>query len=126
LDDGGVAKSKTTYPHEQWTTTRHKYIRVCRFLGVDLKLCDDLFEFAIPAVTEQRLLTEAVLDDDGKEVEPATYETVEVTPATTVTKYRPWAVDKTAFTFHLIAGYQAQQKQIAALEARLSALEGNA
>jgi hypothetical protein len=37
--------------------------------------------------------------------------------------YRPWAVDKTAFTFHLIAGYQAQQKQIAALEARLTALE---
>jgi len=41
----------------------------------------------------------------------------------TVTKYRPWAVDKTAFTFHLIAGYQAQQAQIAALESRLAALE---
>jgi hypothetical protein len=30
----------------------------------------------------------------------------------TVTKYRPWAVDKTAFTFHLIAGFQYQQQQI--------------
>lgn len=36
---------------------------------------------------------------------------------------RPWAVDKTAFTFHLIAGYQAQKARIEALEARIAALE---
>lgn len=42
-----------------------------------------------------------------------------------VTKYRPWAVDKTAWTFHLIAGFQAQQKLIAQLEARIAALEAS-
>lgn len=36
---------------------------------------------------------------------------------------RLWAVDKTAFTFHLIAGYQAQKARIEALEARIAALE---
>lgn len=36
-------------------------------------------------------------------------------------KYVPWGVDKTAFTFHLIAGWQEHTKQIAALEARLTA-----
>lgn len=41
----------------------------------------------------------------------------------TVKKYRPWGVDKTAFTFHLIAGFQYQQAQIKALETRLAALE---
>jgi hypothetical protein len=46
------------------------------------------------------------------------------------TKYNPWGVDKTAFTFHLVAGWQAHEKMIAeqqakidALEARLAALE---
>lgn len=46
------------------------------------------------------------------------------------TKYNPWGVDKTAFTFHLVAGWQAHEKKIAeqqakidALEARLAALE---
>ena len=45
--------------------------------------------------------------------------------------YRPWGVDKTAFTFHLIAGWQAHQKIIeeqqaiiTALTARVEALEG--
>jgi hypothetical protein len=47
------------------------------------------------------------------------------------TQYSPWAVDKTAFTFHLIAGWQAhekiiqeQQAIITALTARVEALEG--
>lgn len=97
------------------------------------------YEEEVPAVTEQRLASEAipaVLDEDGNEVTPAVeavYETVEITPATTVTKYRPWAVDKTAWTFHLVAGFQhqqaqieAMQAQIGALAARLEALEGNA
>jgi len=46
------------------------------------------------------------------------------------TRYRPWGVDKTGFTFHLVAGWQAHEKiikqqadMIAALEARLTALE---
>jgi hypothetical protein len=45
-------------------------------------------------------------------------------------KYRPWGVDKTAFTFHLIAGWQAheklikeQQELITSLTARIAALE---
>jgi hypothetical protein len=44
--------------------------------------------------------------------------------------YRPWAVDKTAFTFHLIAGWQAHEKLIKEQQAlienlttRLTALE---
>ena len=46
------------------------------------------------------------------------------------TEYRPWGVDKTAFTFHLIAGWQAhekiiqeQQQTITTLIARITALE---
>jgi hypothetical protein len=37
--------------------------------------------------------------------------------------YRPWAVDKTAFTFHLIAGWQAHAKAIQELSAKVEALE---
>ena len=36
--------------------------------------------------------------------------------------YRPWGVDKTAFTFHLIAGYQQQQRQIDELRKELDQL----
>jgi hypothetical protein len=46
------------------------------------------------------------------------------------TEYQPWAVDKTAFTFHLVAGWQVhekiiqeQQALIESLEARITALE---
>lgn len=46
------------------------------------------------------------------------------------TEYRPWGVDKTAFTFHLIAGWQAheklikeQQAMIDELKAKVAALE---
>ena len=87
-------------------------------------------EVTIPAVTEQRLVSEAILDEDGNEIEAAVYETVEVEPERTETQYRPWGVDKTAFTFHLVAGWQAHEKiikqqadMIAALEARIAALE---
>ena len=45
-------------------------------------------------------------------------------------KYKPWGVDKTAFTFHLIAGWQEhqriiqeQQALITSLTARITALE---
>ena len=41
----------------------------------------------------------------------------------TITKYRPWGVDKTAFSFHLVAGWQNHEAKITALEARLAALE---
>jgi hypothetical protein len=47
-------------------------------------------------------------------------------------EYRPWGVDKTAFTFHLIAGWQTHEKLIQEQQAlienlttRLNALEGN-
>jgi hypothetical protein len=36
-------------------------------------------------------------------------------------KYRPWGVDKTAFTFHLIAGWQAHEKLIQELKATVDA-----
>jgi hypothetical protein len=39
------------------------------------------------------------------------------------TKYHPWSVDKTAYQFHLVAGWQNHEAKIAALEARLAALE---
>lgn len=57
---------------------------------------------------------DTVVDDDGNEV----------------TRYRPWAVDKTAFTFHLVAGFQhlfeqvqEQQALITQLTERINALE---
>jgi hypothetical protein len=47
------------------------------------------------------------------------------------TEYQPWAVDKTAFTFHLVAGWQVhekiiqeQQALIESLTARITTLEG--
>lgn len=89
------------------------------------------YEETIPAVTEQRLLTEAVVVD-GVEIEPATYETVVIEPEHTVTKYRAWGVDKTAPVWHLVATcqkqqaiIQAQQAQIEAILSRLTALESN-
>jgi hypothetical protein len=39
------------------------------------------------------------------------------------TKYHPWSVDKTAYQFHLVAGWQSHEAKIEALEARLAALE---
>lgn len=36
-------------------------------------------------------------------------------------EYRPWGVDKTAFTFHLIAGWQAHEKLIQELNAKVDA-----
>lgn len=39
------------------------------------------------------------------------------------TKYHPWSVDKTAYQFHLVAGWQNHEAKITALEARLAALE---
>ena len=47
-----------------------------------------------------------------------------------VTIYQPWGVDKTAFTFHLVAGWQAHEKLIQdlkiendSLKSRIEALE---
>lgn len=39
------------------------------------------------------------------------------------TKYHPWSVDKTAYQFHLVAGWQSHEAKISALEARLAVLE---
>lgn len=57
---------------------------------------------------------ETTTDEDGNET----------------TKYRPWAVDKTAFTFHLVSGFQhlfdkvqEQQAIIEQLTSRIAALE---
>jgi hypothetical protein len=102
------------------------------------------YEETVAAVTEQRLVSEAIpaiseeRDEDGNTITEAVpavdavYETVEITPEHTVTKYRPWAVDKTAFTFHLVAGFQhlkaendTLKAQLSAIEARITALESN-
>jgi len=39
------------------------------------------------------------------------------------TEYRAWGVDKTAFTFHLIAGWQAHEKMIQELKAELDTVK---
>lgn len=71
----------------------------------------------IPEVTEQRLVPQTSYVPGAKPV----YETVVVTPEREEERFDPWAVDKTAFTFHLIAGWQEHERQITALEARLTA-----
>jgi hypothetical protein len=82
-------------------------------IGVIAQELYSTFPGAVSVGGDYEVEIKAVLDREGNVV----------TPAITVTKYRSWGVDKTAFTFHLIAGYQAQKAQIAALEARLTALE---
>jgi hypothetical protein len=74
------------------------------------------YEETIAAVTEQRVIKEAAGD------QPAEYETVVITPERVETRYRPWGVDKTAFTFHLVAGHQYHTKQIADLQAMVADL----
>lgn len=44
-----------------------------------------------------------VVDEDGK----------------AATKYKPWSVDKTAYQYHLVAGWQNHESRIAAIEAKL-------
>jgi hypothetical protein len=83
---------------------------------------------AVPAVTEQQLVTEAVLNDDGEVIEPATYETVEITPAIpAVTEDKEFPVYQQVNYIGLIGRMgttvQKQQRMIEALEARLAALE---
>ena len=41
------------------------------------------------------------------------------------TQYSPWAVDKTAFTFHLIAGWQAHEKIIQEQQALITQLQAD-
>lgn len=67
-------------------------------------LAQELYETFPGAVSVGGMVAEEV---DGKMVE----------------RYRPWQVDKTAFTFHLIAAYQHQKKLIEDLTARVAALE---
>jgi len=62
---------------------------------------------------------------DYEAIVPATYDEDgnERTPETTETKYRPWAVDKTAPVWHLVATCQRQQQLIEDLMQRVEALE---
>lgn len=80
------------------------------------------YEEHIPAVTEPRLVTPAVMDGD-QVVTPAVWEDFVVREARTEKRYRPWGVDKTAFVWHLVAAVQEQQKRLDDLTARLCALE---
>jgi hypothetical protein len=90
------------------------------------------YEETFEEITEQRLVSEAVpaslmLGEDGKPLTPereAIYETVVVQEGRTEKRYRPWAVDKTAFVLHLLACFQYQHGQIADLTERIAALEG--
>jgi hypothetical protein len=83
-------------------------------------------------VEKQRDVTEEVeeeyIDEEGN---TQTRTVTNVVGQEAYTEYRPWGVDKTAFTFHLVAGWQAHEKiikqqaeMIAALEARIAALRG--
>lgn len=72
------------------------------------------YDEEIGARTEQRLVSEATDD------RPAEYETVEVEPARTERRYRPWAVDRTAPVWHLVAGYKALRAENAELKAQLA------
>ena len=81
------------------------------------------YEKEIPAVTEQVLIKEETYDPETGEKIPAQYETVEVEPARTEKRYAPWAVDKTAYVWHLVATCQKQQQLIDDLTARIEALE---
>ena len=85
-------------------------------------------EPAIPAVTEQVLVTEAVLNDDGEEIEPAVYETVEVSPAVeAVMEDQEFPVYQQVNYIGLIGRMgtriQIQDKLIQDLLARVEALE---
>ncbi len=61
---------------------------------------------------------------DYEAVIPATYdeEGNELTPESTETKYRPWAVDKTAPVWHLVATCQKQQAIITAQQAQIDSI----
>ena len=95
-------------------------------------------EVEVPAVTEERLVTEAVFDD-GDQIAPAVYETVEVFPATTKTEEYiereatgefTKSVKYSVFVPMLIKAMQEQSEiidkqaeMLAAFESRLAALE---
>ena len=76
-----------------------------------------------PAVTEQRLFAEAVLDENGVEITPAQYETVEIQPA--VTEEREFPVYQQVNYIGLIPriGVKVQQheRRIEDLESKLEA-----
>jgi hypothetical protein len=92
----------------------------------------------VPAVTEQVLVTAAVMGDDGEEIEAAVYETVEVTPAIPAV---PAVTEEQTFPVYQQVNYQgligrmgtrvqqlqrtvdAQAAIIEAMELRLAALE---
>lgn len=89
-------------------------------------------EVPVPAVTEEQLVTEAVFNDEGEEIEPAVYETVEITPATTKTEEYTERVATGEFTKSvkysvfvpmLIKAVQEQIAIITSMEARIDALE---
>jgi hypothetical protein len=84
-------------------------------------------------VEKERDVTEEVeeeyTDENG---ETQTRTVTKVVGKETYTEYRPWGVDKTAFTFHLVAGWQAHEKMIQELKAindaqaqRIETLEAN-
>lgn len=76
------------------------------------------YEVEVPAVTELCLVSAGIpeeRDEDGfvvQEFVPAVYEPFEIEPARVETRYRPWGVDKTAFTFHLVAGWQDHEARL--------------
>ena len=93
---------------------------------------------AVPAVTEQVLVSEAVLNEEGEEIQAAIYESIEVTPAiaaATEEQERPvyQQVNYTGLVGRIGARVQALQRTvdaqaetIAALIARIEALEARA
>ena len=72
-----------------------------------------VFPGAVSVGGEYEAVVPATYDEDGNEL----------TPETTETRYRPWAVDKTAPVWHLVATCQKQQGAIQDLITRVGALE---
>jgi hypothetical protein len=103
-------------------------------IGVIAQELHETFKGAVSVggdIEKQRDVTEEVEEEyTDEEGNTQTRTVTQVVGQETYTEYRPWAVDKTAFTFHLVAGWQAHEKiikqqadMIAALEARIAALE---
>jgi hypothetical protein len=103
-------------------------------IGVIAQELHETFKGAVSVggdIEKQRDVTEEVEEEyTDEEGNTQTRTVTQVVGQETYTEYRPWGVDKTAFTFHLVAGWQAHEKiikqqadMIAALEARIAALE---
>jgi hypothetical protein len=81
------------------------------------------YEVDVPAVTEDREITPAVLDEEGVEITPAVIETVELEPATTKTEKRQSETETYKWVKSSIIEGPIMAKVVQELQARVEALE---